>query len=160
MGGPWKERHVWPRLENGRRNAARSWCCRCCTWSTLCRGLDHYLHGISRITPDDPRYVQDICRSHAYPLSYTGPFHFHPHVFSIFGGHSDASDVRPSGFCLLASASVQVVTDLGLVAHLASIRSRLPFVNFFEGLRTTSTERQEKIENVDYAWQSLWTGRP
>ncbi len=70
------------------------------------------------------------------------------HALSIFGDHSDINAVRQTGFSLLASASVQEVMDLALVAHLASIRSGLPFVHFFDGFRT-SMEIQ-KIELIDY----------
>jgi pyruvate-ferredoxin/flavodoxin oxidoreductase len=70
------------------------------------------------------------------------------HALSIFGDHSDINAVRQAGFSLLASASVQEVMDLALVAHLASIRASLPFVHFFDGFRT-SMEIQ-KIELIDY----------
>ncbi|NVM57815.1 MAG: pyruvate:ferredoxin (flavodoxin) oxidoreductase [Desulfobacterales bacterium] len=70
------------------------------------------------------------------------------HALSIFGDHSDINAVRQSGFSLLASASVQEVMDLALVAHLASIRASLPFVHFFDGFRT-SMEIQ-KIEFINY----------
>jgi len=70
------------------------------------------------------------------------------HALSIFGDHSDINAVKQTGFSLLASASVQEVMDLALVAHLASIRSSLPFVHFFDGFRT-SMEIQ-KIEMIDY----------
>jgi pyruvate-ferredoxin/flavodoxin oxidoreductase len=70
------------------------------------------------------------------------------HALSIFGDHSDINAVRQTGFSLLASASVQEVMDLALVAHLASIRASLPFVHFFDGFRT-SMEIQ-KIEMIDY----------
>ncbi len=70
------------------------------------------------------------------------------HALSIFGDHSDINAVRETGFSLLASASVQEVMDLALVAHLASIRASLPFVHFFDGFRT-SMEIQ-KIEMIDY----------
>ncbi|MBW2347720.1 MAG: pyruvate:ferredoxin (flavodoxin) oxidoreductase [Deltaproteobacteria bacterium] len=70
------------------------------------------------------------------------------HALSIFGDHSDINAVRQTGFALLASASVQEVMDLALVAHLASIRASLPFVHFFDGFRT-SMEIQ-KIEMIDY----------
>lgn len=70
------------------------------------------------------------------------------HALSIFGDHADINAVRETGFCQLASASVQEVMDLALVAHLASIRSSLPFVHFFDGFRT-SMELQ-KIELIDY----------
>jgi pyruvate-ferredoxin/flavodoxin oxidoreductase len=71
------------------------------------------------------------------------------HALSIFGDHSDVNAVRQSGFCLLASASVQEAMDLALVAHLASIRSSLPFLHFFDGFRT-SMEIQ-KIEIIGYS---------
>ncbi|MFO7784836.1 MAG: pyruvate:ferredoxin (flavodoxin) oxidoreductase [Desulfatiglandales bacterium] len=70
------------------------------------------------------------------------------HALSIFGDHSDINAVKQTGFSLLASASVQEVMDLALVAHLASIRASLPFVHFFDGFRT-SMEIQ-KIELIDY----------
>jgi pyruvate-ferredoxin/flavodoxin oxidoreductase len=70
------------------------------------------------------------------------------HALSIFGDHSDINAVRQTGFSLLASASVQEVMDLALVAHLASIRTSLPFIHFFDGFRT-SMEIQ-KIELIDY----------
>jgi pyruvate-ferredoxin/flavodoxin oxidoreductase len=70
------------------------------------------------------------------------------HALSIFGDHGDVNAVRETGFSLIASASVQEVMDLALVAHLASIRSSLPFVHFFDGFRT-SMEIQ-KIALVDY----------
>ncbi len=70
------------------------------------------------------------------------------HALSIFGDHSDINAVKQTGFSLLASASVQEVMDLALVAHLASIRASLPFLHFFDGFRT-SMEIQ-KIEFIDY----------
>jgi len=70
------------------------------------------------------------------------------HALSIFGDHSDINAVRQTGFSQIASASVQEVMDLALVAHLASIRASLPFVHFFDGFRT-SMEIQ-KIEMIDY----------
>ena len=70
------------------------------------------------------------------------------HALSIFGDHSDVNAVRLTGFSQIASASVQEVMDLSLVAHLASIRASLPFVHFFDGFRT-SMEIQ-KIDIIDY----------
>ncbi len=70
------------------------------------------------------------------------------HALSIFGDHSDVNAVKQTGFSLLASASVQEVMDLALVAHLASIRASLPFLHFFDGFRT-SMEIQ-KIELIGY----------
>ncbi len=70
------------------------------------------------------------------------------HALSIFGDHSDINAVKQTGFCLVASASVQEVMDLGLVSHLSAIRSSVPFLHFFDGFRT-SMEIQ-KIEIIDY----------
>lgn len=56
---------------------------------------------------------------------------------SIFGDHSDVMAVRQTGFAVLASASVQEAHDLALVAHAATLRSRVPFVHFFDGFRTS-----------------------
>ncbi len=70
------------------------------------------------------------------------------HALSIFGDHSDINAVKQTGFNMIASASVQEVMDLALVSHLASIRTSLPFVHFFDGFRT-SMEIQ-KIEMIDY----------
>ncbi|MBS4537409.1 pyruvate:ferredoxin (flavodoxin) oxidoreductase [Clostridium sp. D2Q-11] len=70
------------------------------------------------------------------------------HALSIFGDHSDVMAARQTGFALLASGSVQEVMDLGGVAHLASIKSRIPFLHFFDGFRTS--HEVQKIEVVDY----------
>ena len=70
------------------------------------------------------------------------------HALSIFGDHQDVMAVRQTGFALLASASVQEVMDLGLVAHLAAIESSVPFLHFFDGFRTS--HEIQKIEMVDY----------
>ena len=71
------------------------------------------------------------------------------HALSIFGDHQDINAVRETGFCLLASASVQEAMDMALVAHLASIRASLPFIHFFDGFRTS--QEIQKIEMIDYA---------
>ncbi len=70
------------------------------------------------------------------------------HALSIFGDHQDVMAVRQTGFAMLASASVQEVMDLGLVAHLAAIESSVPFVHFFDGFRTS--HEIQKIELIDY----------
>ena len=71
------------------------------------------------------------------------------HALSIFGDHQDVMAVRQTGFAMLASASVQEVMDLGLVAHLAAIESSVPFVHFFDGFRTS--HEIQKIELIEYA---------
>ena len=59
------------------------------------------------------------------------------HALSIFGDHSDVMAARPTGFAMLSSASVQEAQDLALVAHLATLESRVPFLHFFDGFRTS-----------------------
>lgn len=70
------------------------------------------------------------------------------HALSIFGDHSDVMAARQTGFALLASGSVQEVMDLGGVAHLSTIKSRVPFVHFFDGFRTS--HEIQKIEQIDF----------
>ncbi len=70
------------------------------------------------------------------------------HALNIFGDHQDVMACRQTGFAMLASGSVQEVMDLGGVAHLASIKSRVPFLHFFDGFRTS--HEIQKIEVMDY----------
>ena len=70
------------------------------------------------------------------------------HALNIFGDHQDVMACRQTGFALLASGSVQETMDLGGVAHLASIRGRVPFLHFFDGFRTS--HEIQKIEVMDY----------
>jgi pyruvate-ferredoxin/flavodoxin oxidoreductase len=60
-------------------------------------------------------------------------------ALSIFGDHSDIMAVRATGFALLSSASVQEAHDTALIAQAATLESRVPFVNFFDGFRTSHT---------------------
>jgi len=59
------------------------------------------------------------------------------HALSIFGDHQDAMAIRPTGFALLSSNSVQEAMDLALIAHAATLESRIPFLHFFDGFRTS-----------------------
>jgi pyruvate-ferredoxin/flavodoxin oxidoreductase len=59
------------------------------------------------------------------------------HALSIFGDHSDVMAVRSSGFAMLSSSSVQEAQDLALIAHRATLESRIPFLHFFDGFRTS-----------------------
>ncbi|MFD1486299.1 pyruvate:ferredoxin (flavodoxin) oxidoreductase [Lacticaseibacillus baoqingensis] len=70
-------------------------------------------------------------------------------ALSIFGDHSDVMAVRQSGFCMLCESTVQEVMDLSGVAHLASIAGSLPFVNFFDGFRTS--HELQRVETIAYA---------
>ena len=67
---------------------------------------------------------------------------------SIFGDHSDVMATRGTGFALLSSSSVQEAQDLAAIAHLSAIESRVPFLHFFDGFRTS--HEIQKIETIDY----------
>lgn len=67
---------------------------------------------------------------------------------NIFGDHQDVMAARQTGFAMLAESSVQQVMDLGAVAHLSAIKGRVPFVNFFDGFRTS--HEIQKIEVLEY----------
>lgn len=74
------------------------------------------------------------------------------HALSIFGDHQDVMAVRQTGFAMLAEGSVQEVMDLAGVAHLATLKSRVPFVSFFDGFRTShEIQKIEKLDNEDLA---------
>ena len=72
------------------------------------------------------------------------------HALSIFGDHSDVYACRQTGACMLCESSVQEVMDLTVVAHLAAIKGRLPFINFFDGFRTShEIQKIEQWSNDD-----------
>jgi len=74
------------------------------------------------------------------------------HSLCIFGDHQDVMSCRQTGFAMLAEGSVQEVMDLAGVAHLATIKSRVPFVNFFDGFRTShEIQKIEALQNEDLA---------
>ncbi|HRZ41970.1 MAG TPA: pyruvate:ferredoxin (flavodoxin) oxidoreductase [Bacteroidales bacterium] len=66
-------------------------------------------------------------------------------ALSIFGDHSDVMSTRHTGFAMLATGSVQEIMDIAAIAHLAAIRSRVPFLHFFDGFRTS-----HEIQKVEY----------
>jgi len=70
------------------------------------------------------------------------------HTLSIFGDQSDVMACRQTGFAMLAEGNVQEVMDLSPVAHLAAIKGRVPFLNFFDGFRTS--HEMQRIEALDY----------
>ena len=70
------------------------------------------------------------------------------HALNIFGDHSDVMACRQTGFAMLAEGNVQEVMDLSAVAHLATLKSRVPFINFFDGFRTS--HEIQKVAIWDY----------
>ena len=71
------------------------------------------------------------------------------HALNIFGDHSDVYACRQTGFAMMAETNAQEIMDLGAVAHLATIKGRVPVLNFFDGFRTS--HEIQKIEAWDYA---------
>ncbi|MCL1892190.1 MAG: pyruvate:ferredoxin (flavodoxin) oxidoreductase [Alphaproteobacteria bacterium] len=69
------------------------------------------------------------------------------HALSIFGDHSDVMAVRQTGFAMLSSHSVQQAHDMAAIAHAATLRSRVPFLHFFDGFRTSHEE--SRLEYID-----------
>ncbi len=67
------------------------------------------------------------------------------HALSIFGDHSDVMSTRQTGFAMLATGSVQEIMDIAGIAHLVAIKSRIPFLHFFDGFRTS-----HEIQKVEY----------
>jgi pyruvate-ferredoxin/flavodoxin oxidoreductase len=85
-------------------------------------------------------------------------------ALSIFGDHSDVMSTRQTGFAMLATGSVQEIMDLAPVAHLAAIKSRVPFLHFFDGFRTSHEIQkvipadQDKLKDL-IDWKALATYR-
>ncbi len=72
------------------------------------------------------------------------------HALSIFGDHSDIYATRQTGFALLASGGIQEIMDLAAVAHLAAIKTRIPFLHFFDGFRSShEIQKVEALEDDD-----------
>jgi pyruvate-ferredoxin/flavodoxin oxidoreductase len=74
-------------------------------------------------------------------------------ALSIFGDHSDVMSTRQTGFAMLATGSVQEIMDIAAVAHLASVKTRVPFLHFFDGFRTS-----HEIQKVEYCDQEDLAG--
>jgi pyruvate-ferredoxin/flavodoxin oxidoreductase len=70
------------------------------------------------------------------------------HALSIYGDHQDVMACRQTGVAMLASSNVQEVMDLGVIAHLSAIKSRIPFIHFFDGFRTS--HEYQKIGMINY----------
>jgi pyruvate-ferredoxin/flavodoxin oxidoreductase len=84
-----------------------------------------------------PEHVQDRRRVERDRLSCRGSRSLATSALSIFGDHADVMTARPTGFALLNSASVQEAHDCALIAQMATLESRVPFLHFFDGFRTS-----------------------
>jgi pyruvate-ferredoxin/flavodoxin oxidoreductase len=81
-------------------------------------------------------------------------------ALSIFGDHSDVMSTRQTGFAMLATGSVQEIMDIGAIAHFAALRSRIPFLHFFDGFRTSHEIQKVEYFEVDdlkhlFPWEDL-----
>ncbi|HEY9115542.1 MAG TPA: pyruvate:ferredoxin (flavodoxin) oxidoreductase, partial [Bacteroidales bacterium] len=81
-------------------------------------------------------------------------------ALSIFGDHSDVMSTRQTGFAMLATGSVQEIMDIGAIAHFAALRSRVPFLHFFDGFRTSHEIQKVEYFEVDdlkhlFPWEDL-----
>ncbi len=76
------------------------------------------------------------------------------HALSIFGDHSDVMAARQTGFAMLASGSVQETMDLALVAHLATLKGRVPFVHFFLMVLERPTKSRKLRSSTTMKWQA------
>lgn len=77
------------------------------------------------------------------------------HALSIFGDHSDIMSARTTGFAFLGAASVQEVMDLGIIAQASTLTSRVPFLHFFDGFRTSHEESKIEIVSDDIMRQMI-----
>ncbi|MBP7849315.1 MAG: pyruvate:ferredoxin (flavodoxin) oxidoreductase [Lentimicrobiaceae bacterium] len=82
------------------------------------------------------------------------------HALSIFGDHSDVMATRQTGFAMLATGSVQEIMDLAAVAHLTAIKTRIPFLHFFDGFRTSHEVQKVEAPTVEQMrelvdWQAI-----
>ncbi|MDO5112030.1 MAG: pyruvate:ferredoxin (flavodoxin) oxidoreductase [Clostridia bacterium] len=107
------------------------------TTFTASQGLLLMIPNLYKIAGEQlPGVFQVAARSLAY------------HALSIFGDHSDVMACRATGCAMLSAASVQETMDLALVAHLSAIKGSLPFINFFDGFRTS--HEIQKVEMIEY----------
>jgi pyruvate-ferredoxin/flavodoxin oxidoreductase len=81
------------------------------------------------------------------------------HALSIFGDHSDVMACRSTGWAMLASNSVQEVADLALVAQIATLESRIPFIHFFDGFRTSHEVQKISTSSTSATTRSVPTAR-
>src|ERR1039457_3722054 len=95
-----------------------------------------HVHGVPRPAAQGAQYAEDRGGIDAHRVPYHGAHAGDPCVV-IFGDHSDVMLARSTGFAMLSSASVQEAMDFALIAQAATLESRIPFLHFFDGFRTS-----------------------
>src|ERR1035437_1054708 len=96
----------------------------------------HHFHGIAGAPADDPQHVPDRGRTPRHGVSHRPPPPRRPGPLHL-RDHSDVMAARSTGFGMLSSNSVQEVMDMALIAQAATLESRIPFMHFFDGFRTS-----------------------
>ncbi len=115
-------------------------------WRAAGRQPGHHLHRLAGPAADDSQHVQDRRRTDAHASSHVAARAVAAQGLSIFGDHQDVMAVRQTGWALLASNYVQEAMDTALIAQAATLESRVPFVHFFDGFRTS--HEVAKIEQL------------
>lgn len=95
-----------------------------------------YLYRVTGNASHAAEYVQSSRRTSSRRLPYRRPRPRKPRPF-YFGDHQDVMSARATGCAMLAESNVQEIMDLAGIAHLAAIKGRVPFINFFDGFRTS-----------------------
>jgi hypothetical protein len=103
------------------------------------------VHGVAGPAADDPEHVQDRRRADPFCM-HVAARTVATHALSIFGDHSDVMACRQTGFACSRPGSVQEAHDFALIAQAATLRSRVPFLHFFDGFRTS--HEVAKIEQL------------
>ncbi len=142
------EKNIWGTIPTGHRNAVGRRRFRRLPRCVDLRRLDDDVYGLTGIAADDPEYVQDRRRIDADRHSCLGARSLAIQALSIFGDHSDVMACRSTGFGMIASGSVQEVMDNALIAQAIALRSRIPFLHFFDGFRTS--HEVAKVEELTF----------
>jgi pyruvate-ferredoxin/flavodoxin oxidoreductase len=110
-------------------------------WRRTRRAADrrafHVVYLIAGFAADDPDAVQTGRSTDAVCSARRRAYRCHPRSL-IFGDHSDVMAVRQTGCAMLCASSVQEAQDFALISHIATLKSRVPFIHFFDGFRTST----------------------
>ena len=119
------------------RDAERRRRCRSDPRCASDRRAQHDVHVVAGIAADDPEHSTRSPANSTPTVFHIAARSLAAQALSIFGDHSDVMAARATGWAMLCSASVQEAQDLALIAHAATLESRIPFLHFFDGFRTS-----------------------
>jgi len=146
MGSPWKEKHFRTAGQSC-ADAVRGRCRRAMHGSLAAGALTTTYtasQGLLLMIPNLYKMAGELLPG----VLHVSARAIATHALSIFGDHQDVMACRQTGVALLASSNVQEAADLGYVAHLSAIKSRVPFIHFFDGFRTS--HEYQKIGLIEY----------